>query len=218
VGANNYRYFLALLISVSILLMYGAYLGYTILDGVLQEQIFPGSRGSPYQRHWSSGEGWSVYLQFWALAIAEDLRIGGVFLLAMLTTPLPSTFFLYHLYLIWSGMTTNESAKWADWRDDINDGLVFKAKRTQIYGKPLGGNAEPDISWPVDCDQTLVFTNGEPPKFGCLPSIGLNTIIQPSNPDAPTDPSWTKVRGLRDVVNVYDLGFWKNLRDAVRVL
>jgi palmitoyltransferase len=160
-----------------------------------------------------------VYFELWGLAISEDIRIGTVFLLALLSAPLSLTLLLYHLYLIWAGMTTNESAKWTDWREDIADGFAFKAKRSLIYGTRAEGNspAEPNIAWPVDCDQTLIFTNGDPPKIGYQLTRESKSIIQPDDPNATVDPRWTRVRNLNEVVNVYDLGFWRNLRDGLRI-
>jgi len=215
VGRNNYRFFLALLLSVSVLLIYGGYLGYIILDRALQQAIFP--QALPHARHWSKGEGWSVYFQFWGMAISDDIRIGGVFLLALLSAPLSLTLLFYHLYLIWAGMTTNESAKWTDWREDIAAGFAFKAKSSQIYGSRTEGNppAEPNIPWPVNCDQTLVFTDGNPPKIGYQLTREFNSIVQPDNPDASLDTRWIRVKSLNEVVNIYDLGFWSNLRDGL---
>ena len=49
-------------------------------------------------------------------------------MLAASTFLLPLGLLAYHCYLIWAGMTTNESQKWADWRDDMVDGVVFNDK------------------------------------------------------------------------------------------
>jgi palmitoyltransferase len=214
VGQNNYRYFLLLLLSVSMLLVYGAYLGYTLLYNALQEALYHGPPGG----YWSRGMPWLRYLEFLGLAIADDIRVGGVAFFALLTAPLSSVMLGYHIYLIWAGMTTNESGKWADWRDDIAYGVVYKAKASQIYphwaDDPF---AEPHVSWPVTSDQTLVFTEGgEPPKVGSLPSMDRISIVQPDNvAEAPIDTRWAKVASLKEVTNIYDAGFWTNMRDSL---
>ncbi|KAL1960305.1 hypothetical protein VTO42DRAFT_8265 [Malbranchea cinnamomea] len=214
VGRNNYRFFLGLLLSVSILLVYGACLGYDILYRRLQEE----KGGST---PWSKDLEWLTYLELLGYAISDDLRIGTVAFFAMLTAPLSSAMLLYHIYLIWAGMTTNESAKWGDWRDDISNGIVYAAKASQIY-PPREDDylAEPCTSWPVTGDQTLVFTEGgEPPKVGSLLTMDRMSIIQPDNAeDAASDPRWVRIKSMKEIKNIYDLGFWSNLRDSLGLL
>jgi hypothetical protein len=216
VGRNNYQYFLALLLSVSVLLLYGVYLGYSLLDGTLQRILSPKLAAGT---HWSKGKPWSTFLQFWALAIADDIRIGAVFLLVMMTAPLALGFFSYHLYLVWAGMTTNETAKWDDWKEDIADGLVFKAKKSEIYEapRPLNGAIEPKSAWPGASDQMLILTDGQPPRAGFMVSTRSNSIIQPDDENAPVDPRWVRVKSLTELENIYDLGFWCNLLDALKL-
>lgn len=159
-----------------------------------------------------------MYLELWALSIADDIRIGAVFLLAALTTPLSAAMFCYHIYLIWAGMTTNESAKWSDWRDDIANGIAFQAKASQIYGQDYidEHGAQFEIPWPKQTDQTLVFTaNGQPPKEGHFLTQDRLSAIQPSNPDAQDDPRWLRVKSMGEVVNLYDCGFRSNLLDSL---
>lgn len=204
VGRNNLQYFFALLISVSVLLIYGACLGHSLL-----------TKSLPQINHMT----WNGYFRLWSIAIARDIRIGGVFLLTLMTAPLSLGLFVYHLYLAWAGMTTNESSKWSDWREDITDGLVFMAKKKEIYGPHLYGKDvyEQGVGWPVTNDYILILTDGEPPRSGYLISSHSNSIIQPDNMDAPVDPRWKRVGSLQDITNIYDLGFWQNLRDVCRL-
>jgi membrane protein YqaA with SNARE-associated domain len=60
--------------------MYGVYLGYTLLDYILQRALSPNK-----EDHWSKGHTWSYFFQFWMVVIAEDIRVGAVFLLTMFT-------------------------------------------------------------------------------------------------------------------------------------
>lgn len=214
VGQNNYQYFLALLLSTSVLLFYGAHLGYIVLYDAVQEQFHTGPPG----HYWSERLAWMPYVELLAFAAADNIRVGGVALFAMLTAPLSSAMLIYHIYLIWAGMTTNESGKWGDWRDDIACGAVFKAKASQIYPPPEDDPiAQPHIEWPITSDQTLVFTqDAEPPKIGFLLTMDRISIIQPENAEgvAP-DSRWVSVSSLKDVTNIYDRGFRANLRDAL---
>jgi hypothetical protein len=113
-------------------------------------------------------------------------------------------------------MTTNESNKWGDWREDIADGLVFMADKKQIYGPRAHGNGGPEreVPWPVKSDHALILTDGDPPRSGYHISTVSNSIIQPSDVNAVVDLRWKRVGSMQDITNIYDLGFWRNLRDA----
>lgn len=206
-GRGNYRYFLALLLSLSVLLFYGAYLSWWLLRPVLQFNI----QHSAFAR-----AGASEIIKILANAThTGGLSISGVGMLATATASLPLALFAYHCYLVWAGMTTNETAKWADWRDDMADGIVFRASKRalrkhnlerQVEGRDAddafnpalsrGGQDEPDVDWPVDSDQLVVKTNdGRPPN-------GQEAL-------------WTRVWDLTDLENLYDLGGWENFLEVL---
>ena len=142
------------------------------------------------------------------------LSIAGVGILAAATSALPLGLLGYHCYLIWAGMTTNESQKWADLRDDMADGIVFKGSREALsthlrlkkYGDRADGLAnggsnpalnsvefenESDVPWPISSDQIVVRTQDGRPPFG-------------------QEALWGRVWSLADVHNLYDLGGWDN--------
>ncbi|KAL1303392.1 hypothetical protein AAFC00_006785 [Neodothiora populina] len=204
-GRNNYRWFLALLLSLAAIEFYGAYLAWKVLSQSWTD--LDSALG------WTSRLYWSQWGNGFVRAInTGGLSVAGVGLLAVTTAPLPLGLLVYHIYLIWAGMTTNESSKWADWKDDMADGYVYRAKRSVIVGKEkerkrqnsLGqgdakailpkGECEEDppcCRWPVPNDQMIVrTTDGNPP-------IGQEDL-------------WEKVRSLDDIVNVYDLGVFRN--------
>jgi len=138
-------------------------------------------------------------------------------MLMFMTAPLAFAFLVYHIYLIWAGMTTNESAKWSDWKDDVADGIAFKLIRDHKRSdSPLLDLPEAPGTWPVTSDQVLVFTDGEPPKNGHRIEEGSNEVLQPRNPDAAIDPRFVQVRSMKEIDNIYDLGFWNNLRHVFR--
>jgi len=119
VGLNNTRHFLFFLVSTNLLLAVGAGLSYGILEEVLRRSgVDP--RGLPTWGEWS---------RYMSAAVIHEVYVGAVFLLCVLCSLLGSTFTVYHLYLIWAGTTTNETGKWADWREDIRDGMIFRADK-----------------------------------------------------------------------------------------
>ncbi len=215
IGRGNYGHFIALLSTLSGLLTYGGFLGHMIMTEMLQETTLRRSQGMASRQHWSAGKDWSTYFQLWGRAFSEDVRIGGVTLLAIMTAPLAIGLLIYHIYLIWAGMTTNESSKWADWRDDIADGVVFAGRRTSTAVEKglVSPEMEPMVAWPIRSDQVLIRV-----ESGLPPSIDNRAefISAPCSDPMSYGEDWTLVQKLQDVHNVYDLGFWYNLRDILR--
>lgn len=99
--------------------------------------------------------------------------------------------------VIWAGTTTNESLKWSDWREEIRDGLAYRRRMSPSRAKDL--RIEPAwTKWPVEADSIIVSSEDGAPRSEHIPGVG----------------AWTQVRTLREVDNLYDLGFWDNLRDV----
>ncbi|KAL8790693.1 MAG: hypothetical protein Q9195_006235 [Heterodermia aff. obscurata] len=195
------------------MLSYGAYLAFIILTDLLQKSNLGYFDDDTVKSHWSLGLGWTVYFNAWSWAIAEDIRIGAIGLLAMLTAPLGWGLFLYHIYLIWAGMTTNESSKWAEWKDDIADGLVYKRNDDALLTRQHMPNddTEPVVDWPARSKQLVIrSSNGQPPTFtGKCDSRSDNLASTGSGVQRPHQ--WKQVQGLHEIENLYDLGFWGNL-------
>ncbi|KAI4232303.1 MAG: hypothetical protein LQ349_005104 [Xanthoria aureola] len=203
VGQNNISHFLCMLLSLSLLLTYGAYLSYTLLSKQLQQKVSGHLDRGPSYKHWSTGLSWSHYAAHWIWALGQDFRIGGIGLLALLTAPLAWSMFLYHIYLVWAGTTTNESSKWSEWKEYIEEGLVYKwvGTTTGVFARSKDPETEPPVDWPIHSAQRLFRSeNGRPP--GTLTDAGG------------TPASWNRVRGLYEIENLYDLGFWDNLDDV----
>lgn len=257
-GRGNYRWFLALLLSTGVLIAYGTYLAYIIIspqvtkqwDFIAAEDAQPAPSATVIAAVQSRFEALTKLL---TLAVrVGGIRIGAVGLLALMTWPLPLGLLGYHVYLIWAGMTTNESAKWADWRDEMYDGAVFlgrqKSKSIDDHDVPhtvkapaagteepveyanqpevqgadevlqsrepgpgstrgrimLQTELEPPTSWPVRSRQVLVRTaDGQPPR---TMSADLRAVMAPN--------SWERCWRLAQIENIYDLGFWDNLKEA----
>ena len=124
--------------------------------------------------------------------------MGAVTLLTLLTSPLVWGLLGYHIYLIWAGTTTNESMKWSDWQADMSDGYVFKRELPEDRQRDTNIES-PWTRWPVESQQIVVRTeDGMPPRGAAAIGVG----------------EWKRVWKLRDVENLYDLGFKDNLKDV----
>lgn len=87
--------------------------------------------------------------------------------------------------------------KWSDWQAEMTNGFAFK--RTLDTDRQKDTRIEPAWThWPVESEQVVVQTeDGLPPGPGV---IGTG--------------HWERVWRLADVENLYDLGFWNNLKDV----
>ena len=128
----------------------------------------------------------------------DHVRIGAITLLCLLISPLIWGLLAYHIYLIWAGTTTNESMKWSDWQAEMSDGFAWKRKLS--IDRVKDERYEPAWTrWPCETQQVLFRTeDGAPPKG--VDSVGVG--------------DWIRVWKLKDVENLYDLGFWDNLKDV----
>jgi len=194
VSGDNLRWFLALVLSLAVILVYGASLAYSLLQtdyAALSADVR--SRG---------------FLDKLSIVVARNPSLGAVGLLAALSAPLAIGLLGYHVYLIWAGTTTNETGKWGDLRWDMADGVVWKGERSVVYGngnKVPGGEEDGKPTWPVTSDQVVVrTTDGRPPRGGGMEERGGRE-------------AWTRCWTLDEVENIYDLGFWDNLRDALNL-
>ena len=197
------------------LLFYGAFLAYNLLTETIQINAGSIPNGPIGGTPWRKGKTWSRVLDTWAWTFATNVRIGGVGMLALLTAPLASALFWYHIYLIWAGMTTNETSKWADWRDDITDGLVFRSDRPSA--SPATREAvmdiEPFVKWPITTKQQLVSSrDGQPPR-NQPPTMPMNHNPSTTGGVVSQPDGWKRVRNLNEIDNLYDLGFLDNLKD-----
>lgn len=118
-------------------------------------------------------------------------------LLCALTTPLIYGLYLYNVYLIYRGLTTNETGKWGDFQLDCDDGYVFRRELGEGRSKDL--RVEPEVpDWPKESKHIYVRTTDEAP---------------PADADIPGEGEWRPVWSLKEVDNLYDLGFLINLGD-----
>ncbi|KAI1817286.1 DHHC zinc finger protein [Poronia punctata] len=192
VGHGNQHWFLLLLLSTALLTAYGAYKGMIMVgeNARLRNKTFA---------LWKSPRmSWHEYFLLLTFGIQLDVGVGALTLLTAMTSPLVWGLLGYHMYLIYCGTTTNESMKWQDWQAEMDEGFAFRRKM------PLPRSRHPVLEgswtrWPVESVQILVRTvDGEPPNDPALPGEG----------------DWERVWHLRDIENIYDIGFWDNLVDV----
>ncbi|CUS11564.1 unnamed protein product [Tuber aestivum] len=193
VGQLNIRHFIFFLGATDVLLTYGVYLTFDILQNVFMHRaVIPSN--VPL-----SSLPWSIYMHLLGIIIVEEIYIGAVFLLASLTGILSYAFTIYHLYLIWAGTTTNETMKWSDWQDDIKNGDILIAEPEE--DPPCAEDSEYDEDelcrhWPKRTTQLFYRRDPE------------NAI------DLPRGFLWRRVESLSEIDNVYDLGWSKNFEDV----
>lgn len=102
----------------------------------------------------------------------------------------------YQIYLLWAGMTTNETSKWAELVLDIKDGIVFRRSLTTKHQMK-----EKFSRWPKEVEKIVVRTSdGKSPKGARADALQGHG-------------NWTKVMSLGELENVYDLGLLKNAKD-----
>ena len=207
VGAKNYHYFLLLLLSTAVLTLYGGLMGLGLMTSKMRLR-FPNWSLLPWQAN--NGQGMSLHhwLVIWSWGMQQGgglgggVAMGGVTLLALMTSPLVWGLLGYHLWLVYCGTTTNESMKWSDWQVEMDEGCAFKRRLDVKRVKDV--RVEPAWTrWPAEAEQVLMRTrDGKPPVAGkgkVLPGVG----------------EWEAVWRLRDVENLYDLGWWDNLVDVM---
>lgn len=203
-GRGNYRWFLSLLLSTSILLAYGAYLAYLTLAPQIRAHMaaYPDWHRSGYEGR-QDRTGRILYrLDIWLDVLSTAFDVGGVCrggvgFLALLTSPLPAGLLAYHIYLIWAGMTTNESGKWSDWKEDVTDRLVWSTrvdKTSEEYRQAW-------VDWPKRSGRFMVLTND-----GTEPRLVMEEITRVV--EGGRDAVWERVKSLDGVDNIYDLGLW----------
>ncbi|MCJ1316293.1 palmitoyltransferase swf1 [Xylographa vitiligo] len=190
-----------MILSLAILLSYGTYLCYLLLDDTLQDVLVRRSAGMETRSHWTVGRTYRQRFDLWTWAFTGDVRIGAVGLLALFTAPLAWGLFLYHVYLIWAGTTTNESFKWEEWKEDVADGFVYKNGPAIPTGRKHNDTITGSkLSSSISSSQRLINKVSQQPW-----SRENDLDMQRSG--------WVRVLSMKEVDNIYDLGFMNNLKD-----
>lgn len=192
VGYGNQHWFIMLLLSTASLTLYGGVLGLGAVADAAR------ARDPAFALWKPAGWSWRDYVVLLTAGVQDDVGVGSVTLLALMTSPLVWGLLAYHVYLVYSGTTTNESMKWQDWQLEMDDGCAFRRALPSDRARDPVREA-PWTRWPVDAVQVLVRTeDGTPPPASAGVGVG----------------EWERVWRLSDVENLYDLGFWDNLVDV----
>ena len=120
VGERNYRWFLMFLAANSWMLCYGATLVAAMLAGIvadenLLEQRFRGRDGVIFK---------ATYTVIFQYMLARYSKLVMLMLLCGVMGVVVSIFLLWHLFLVYRGVTTNEQFKWTDAHDTYRDAVA----------------------------------------------------------------------------------------------
>lgn len=221
---------MSLLFTLFLLESYGTYLAWNILRPDLPSDLI----ATLSLTNLFTQAFWSDLARLLTIAIdVGGLSVTGVGLIAAMTAGLPLGLFAYHLYLIWAGMTTNESQKWTEWREDMADGYVFKASRRALraHNRLRSQSEQGDLRR----GRYEYGTAAASPAMNPVMDYGLDgwdaiddEIAWPLSSDQilvrTTDGAlpyeqealWERIWSLKNVQNVYDLGGWKNFVELLR--
>ncbi|CCG83078.1 DHHC zinc finger domain protein [Taphrina deformans PYCC 5710] len=131
VGERNMKWFLAFLSSNSITFTYASVVLYTHFECLLS-QYKTGALTLDSQHDASR-------VAVWMALLRQDVLVGSLFLFVMLCDLMVSAFLIYHSYLVFSGVTTNETLKFEDIRQAID------AREIDLYSDG-GGRFHIDIA------------------------------------------------------------------------
>lgn len=193
VGYGNHHWFLLTLVSTAVLTTYGALMGGSIMMSQMTDRY-------PHWTLWPPKYlSWHEYLGVWSYGLQQSVPMGAITLLTAMLSPMVWGLLGYSLFLVYCGTTTNETAKWGDWEYEMDDGYAFRRRMSPHRQKFT--TIEPAFTrWPVETEQILTRSeDGRPP---------------PDDAPLPGEGPWQRVWKLKDVVNMYDLGFKDNLRDV----
>jgi palmitoyltransferase len=191
VGAGNQAYFLLLLVTTALLCICGAALGLPYLADVVRQKYTSFTL-------WGTGYSWSEYGMFWLWILNKRPAAAGVTILCVMCTPLVAGLGAYSFYLVWAGVTTNESGKWDNVKMDIVEGILWKRvlDARHVEGR-MEGVGRLESRWPVRPKVVAVCCDDTPDERF---DIG--------------EGAWEKVTDIQELENVYDVGFCDNLRDV----
>ncbi|KOS23018.1 Palmitoyltransferase SWF1 [Escovopsis weberi] len=194
VGYGNHGAFLLLLASTALLATYGGLLGLSLMTTKMKLL-------NPAWSLWPSRDmSMNKYLLVWAWGLQGNIHMGAATLLALLTSPLIWGLFLYSLFLVYCGTTTNESMKWSEYSEEIADGYAYRRALPADRARDLRFEPKCD-RWPAEPEHIMLTTTD-----GRAPS--------PDDAELLGKGEWERVQHLRDVNNIYDQGFWYNLCDV----
>ncbi|QPG77089.1 hypothetical protein FOA43_004488 [Brettanomyces nanus] len=182
VGYYNYRYFFIFLCSICWILIYGGILCLISLHVYLINEQIPPEIAAEFS-----------IKRYWHVIIRTNVtnRVTGVLLLlCTFLLPVVIAFLGEHIWLIYIGVTTNETAKWDYVKDLVSNDLLFRMDTVNDDHTYL--ILERQGSWNRPSEFSKLKDGTECSDFG--------------NSDLVKITSW------KDMTNVYDQGFVRNFK------
>ncbi|KAJ1924344.1 hypothetical protein IWQ60_005257 [Tieghemiomyces parasiticus] len=227
VGHNNYRYFISFLISMVFLSAYGSYVMANIFRGVRKAEGLDTAWVWDPDLKRQVPVGW---FQSYQLVLAAEPLVGALGILLALITPALGAFLAYALYVTIQGATANECDKWNDLDDWIRDGGAYwipvtpphaafvralDPTRAELPTRRIFIADAATARWLVrrDQDTTLQPNSGTSDSLNDGEEVGQRPVVTLPEGVAPEDAAM--IRSLEDVDNLYDRGWWENLRWAL---
>lgn len=222
VGQLNTRWFLLFLVTTNFYLTLGTYLSWAAICRVAVNEGLS-----------MVNLDWRTKVTIFGIVLVDQTYLGAVFLLSSMCGILSYAFTGYHAYLVWAGTTTNETAKWADWKEDIKDGLVFIADPESESDASSTGSYTQDerrrrrvqrhrkrrSKHNARGSRPSEEEEGHDPGASNWPRKSEQRIFRVDYGEGtealPKGVLWRRVESLDEVDNIYDLGGWKNLLDVV---
>ncbi|GJJ75704.1 palmitoyltransferase ZDHHC4 [Entomortierella parvispora] len=135
VGHNNHRYFILFLYSAFQVCWYGSFLIYHVFTSRMYD--------SPMYKFLVATNQWEQlgFLRGYHIFLYQmqtDKSLGALAIFASLAGLVIFIFFIYNLYLIATGVTTNESFKWEDIGEMIYRRELVEVIETDMNGAQLG--------------------------------------------------------------------------------
>ncbi|KAG0227627.1 hypothetical protein BGW42_002800 [Actinomortierella wolfii] len=219
VGYNNHKYFVLFLYSAVQVCWYGTYLIYHIFVSRMYN--------SPMYQFLKATRNWELlgpfrHYQLFVYQMQTDRSLGALGIFALLAGLVIFVFFIYNLYLIALGMTTNESFKWEDISEYIYRGelvvVMDRALARQYRTERIEGNRSKDKSeW---LDSSLLRYELRDRRHPSHPHyIGKKSTAQDQSTSAAVPPPIPlesmglvehTVQSMKEIDNLYHEGVWNN--------
>ncbi|KAA8916703.1 hypothetical protein TRICI_001161 [Trichomonascus ciferrii] len=188
IGYYNIRWFLFFVSSNSILLGYGFYILRRNLAQLVHSMIWQGPRGF-------------LNYKVWIEAVLQAKSNGALMFLCGTLFIVSTAFLCEHIKYIYLGVTTNETLKWEDINDCMDDGTLYFYDHPTIEERQQSH----DLNEPSIVLQKLeheegfnrVLTEGEARRVQAQ-----QLVLKP-------------LTRFDQINNIYDRGFWQNLKDRL---
>ncbi|KAG0046493.1 palmitoyltransferase swf1 [Gryganskiella cystojenkinii] len=217
VGHNNHRYFILFLYSAVQVCWYGSFLIYHVFTSRMYSS--PMFKFLVASKQWEQ-MGIFKYYQLFVYQMQSDKSLGALAIFASLAGLVIFIFFIYNIYLIATGVTTNESFKW----EDIGE-MIYRRELVEVYETDENGTQVGPTQYEQRDRRHPSHPRYVPPPVSSdqehhqqqqqqLQQQQQHSQQRPKQrPARPTvDRVVTK---MKEINNIYDRGVWENLRSIL---